>query len=72
MVLALAPVIVQPHTTHGLEAHRGAEQGTDQRDEVSENGDRAGDDVGDEGYTEGAAEPDDPVLHGVGGEMAGA
>lgn len=72
MILAFGPVVVQPHATHGLEAHRGAEQGTDQRDEIAKDGDGAGDDVGDDGDAEGASEPDDPVLDGVGSQMAGA
>lgn len=67
MGLALGPVIVQPHASHGLEAHGRAEQGADQRDEVTEDGDGACDDVGDDGDAGGAAEPDDPVLDGVGG-----
>lgn len=70
--LARAPVVVQPHAGHGLEAHGGAEEGADERDEVAEDGDGAGDDVGDEGDAEGAADPDGPVREGVGGEVPGA
>jgi hypothetical protein len=38
--LALVPVVVQPHAAHGLEAHEGAEEGADERDEAAEDGDR--------------------------------
>lgn len=72
MILALGPVIVQPHATHGLEAHWGAEQGTNQRNEIAKDGNGASDDVGDHCDAESASEPDDPVLDGVGGQMAGA
>lgn len=69
---SLAPVVVQPHSTHGLEADQGAEQGTDKGDETAENGDGAGDDVGDAGAAAGAADPGHPVDLGVAGKVSGS
>lgn len=46
VAVGAAPVVVQPHAAHGLEAHEGAEEGADERDEAAEDGDRRGDDVG--------------------------
>lgn len=66
LVLALGPVVVQPHAAHGLDAHDGAEKGTDERDERVEDGNRASNDVCNESDPEGAAEPGRPVNWGVG------
>lgn len=62
VAVAAAPVVVQPHAAHGLEAHERTQQGTDQTDEATEDGDRRGDDVGGQGDGAGETEPDDPVL----------
>lgn len=62
VAVAAAPVVVQPHATHGLEAHERTQQGTDQTDEATEDGNRRGDDVGGQGDGAGETEPDDPVL----------
>lgn len=70
MAPALGPVVVEPHSAHWLDAHDGAQQGADKRDQGVEDGDCAGDDPGDYCYAEGAGEPGYPVRGGVAAEMA--
>lgn len=64
--LALAPVVIQPHTTHWLEAHGGAEEGTHERNQVTEDGNGACNDISEDGGADGATEPDCPMGQGVG------
>ena len=61
LLLALAPVVIQPHAAHGLEADQGTEKGTDERNETAENGDGASDDVGDTCTAASASNPGHPV-----------
>lgn len=67
-----APVVVQPHGAHGLEAHERAEQRADERDQPAEDGDRGRNDVRGERDGGREAEPGDPVLGGVVVEVVGA
>ena len=69
VAVGAVPVVVQPHATHGLEAHEGAQKRTDERNEAAEDGDRGGDDVREQGDAGGVAEPGDPVLGGGGAEV---
>jgi hypothetical protein len=72
VAVAAAPVVVQPHAAHGLEAHERAQQGADQTDEATEDGDRGGDDVGGQRDGAGETEPHNPVLGGVVVQVVGA
>ena len=56
---------MQPHETHGLEAHDGTKQGANQGDEGEEDSDTAGDNVGQDRDSKRAAEPCDPMFRGV-------
>ena len=60
-----------PHSAHWLDAHDGAQQGTDKRDQSIKDGDCAGDNPGDDRDAESAGEPGYPVRGGVAAEMAG-
>ena len=66
------PVVVQPHTSHGLEAHKGTQERTDKRDEATKDRNSRRDDVRGEGNAAGEAEPGDPMLGGVVVEVVGA
>jgi hypothetical protein len=55
------PVVVQPHATHGLEAHEGAQKCAHKRDETTEDGNGRRDDVSSQGDSGGEAKPGDPV-----------
>lgn len=55
------PVVVQPHATHRLEAHEGAQKCAHKRDETTEDGDGRRDDVSSQGDSGGEAKPGDPV-----------
>jgi hypothetical protein len=46
MSVALAPVVIQPHAGHWLEAHGSSKQGANKGDKVAEDRDGAGNDVG--------------------------
>ena len=72
LLLALAPVVVQPHAAHRLEAQKRAEEGADEGDEAVEDGDGARDEVGDEGGAKRAAQPDRPVDDAVGRQVDGS
>lgn len=72
VAVALVPVVVEPHSGHGLEGHESAEEGSDERHQALEDGDAAGDAVRDDGDGARAAEPGRPVLPCVGREVFGA
>jgi hypothetical protein len=63
------PVVVQPHAAHGLEAHEGTQQRTDERDKAAEDRDGGGDDVCSQRDASSVAEPCNPVLGGGGAEV---
>lgn len=71
-LLALGPVVVEPHGAHGLEADEGAEEGTDEGNETAEDGDGTRDDVGDTGDAARAADPCHPVDLRVAGKVSSA
>lgn len=71
VAVALVPVVVEPHSGHGLEGHESAEEGSDERHQALEDGDAAGDAVRDDGDGARAAEPGRPVLPCVGGKVFG-
>lgn len=71
-LLALVPVVIEPHTSVRLEAHHCTQESADERHESSEDRDGAGDDVGDDGNAACAAQPGSPMHNTVGVEVLGA
>lgn len=69
LLLPLAPVIVEPHATVGLETHQRSQQSTDERYEAAEDGNAAGDKIGNKSYADSATQPGPPVDKGVCGKM---
>ena len=65
------PVIVEPHRTHGLEAHKRAKKSTDEGDERTEVRDRARNDIRDDNHATGGAKPCYPMSDGVGCDVPG-
>lgn len=66
MSLALAPIVIQPHASHWLEAHGSSKQGANKGHKITEHRDGTGNDVGDQANSKGASKPDTPVSWGIG------
>jgi len=58
-------------TYEGLDADECTERGTDQVNKTAENGDGTGNDVREQNTTDDRAEPNDPVLDSVFGQVLG-
>lgn len=68
----IAPVVIQPHATHGLHGHEGTEQRTNEGHETAENGNGAGNHVRNDGVSGRAADPGHPVRGRVSCKMLGS
>jgi hypothetical protein len=67
--LSSTVVVVQPHATHGLDAHERTEQRTNERNKTAEHRNGAGDDVGRDSAAECASDPGHPVDGSVAGQV---
>ena len=72
VLLALVPVIIEPHTSVRLETHHCTQESSNERHKTSEDGDSASNDVGDDGHAACAGQPGGPVHDTVGVEVLSA
>ena len=68
-LLALVPVVIEPHTSVRLETHHCTQESSDEGHKTSEDRDSASNDVRDDGHAACAAQPSSPMHDTVGVEV---